>query len=185
MKSLVFYESTGGNTEKVAQRISRTLDSIPGNETDLIKLSPEIEIDFFQYDLVFLGSPVVAALPTQSMMDCIKRHHKLYVKQDKIVPSSPLLPGKYGICFCTYAGPHIGMGEALPATMLMRSFLEHIGYSVLDQWHTLGEFHNRHDLSTQGRMGNILGRPNENDLLDIENRVKGVLNSLGETINKV
>jgi hypothetical protein len=177
MKSLVFYDSVGGNTEKVAQRMYETLNKL-GNETDFIKLTPETEIDFFKYDLVFIGSPIVGALPTQPMMDCIKKHHMAYVKQNKIIPSSPVIPGKYGVCFCTYAGPHIGIGEALPATMLMSSFLQHIGYTVMDSWHTVGEFHNRPDLSTQGRMGNIIGRPNENDLLDIENRVKGVINAL-------
>jgi hypothetical protein len=178
MKTLVFYDSIGGNTEKVAQRMYDTLNK-RGIETDLIKLRPEIEIDFFKYDLVFIGSPIVGALPTQPMMDCIKRHHMAYVKQEKILPSSPLLPGKYGVCFCTYAGPHIGIGEALPANLLLSSFLQHIGYSVLDLWYTVGEFHNRHDLSTQGRMGNILGRPNENDLIDIENRVEGIISTLG------
>lgn len=177
MKSLVFYDSIGGNTEKVAQRMYDTLNKL-GNETELIKLTPEIVIDFFKYDPIFIGSPIIGALPTKPMMDCIKRHHMAYVKQDKIIPSSPLLLGKFGICFCTYAGPHIGLGEALPANMLMSSFLQHIGYSVLDLWYTVGEFHDRYDLSTQGRMGNILGRPNDNDLLDIENRVKGIVSSL-------
>lgn len=63
-------------------------------------------------------------------------------------------------------------------TMWLRSFLEHLGYTVLDQWHIVGQFHKETDMNTQGRLGNILGRPNDNDLLDVENRTKGVVRAL-------
>jgi hypothetical protein len=177
MKSLILYDSIGGNTEKVAQRIYNTLNGIT-DEVHFIKFTSKIAVDFFEYDLIFLGSPVIDWLPTKRMMDFITNQLKHYRDRGKILPASPLKPGKYGICFCTYAGPHIGIKEALPMTMWLRSFLEHIGYAVLDQWHIVGQFHKETDLNTHGRLGIILGRPNDADLLDVENRTRGVVGAL-------
>jgi len=177
MKSLILYDSIGGNTEKVAKRIHKTLKgTMP--EVDFIKFTSKIDVDFFDYDLIFLGSPVIDWLPTKRIMGYITNMMRRYRDQGKITPSSPLKPGKYAICFCTYAGPHIGKNEALPMTMWLRSFLEHIGYAVLDQWHVVGQFHKETALNTQGRLGNILGRPNDKDLLGVENRTKGIVGAL-------
>ncbi len=177
MKSLILYDSIGGNTEKVAKCIYDTLKGST-NKIDFMKFSSDIDVDLFEYDLVFLGSPVIDWLPTKRMMEFVKKKLKFYSGQGKIKPSSPIGLRKYGICFCTYAGPHIGKNEALPMTMWLRSFLEHLGYAVLDQWHIVGQFHKETDMNTQGRLGNILGRPNDKDLLEVENRTKGVVGAL-------
>ena len=63
-------------------------------------------------------------------------------------------------------------------SMWLRSFLMHLGYSVLDQWHIVGQFHKEPDMNTRGCLGIILGRPNDRDLLDVENRTEGVLGAL-------
>ena len=139
MKSLILYDSIGGNTEKVAQRIYDTLKDVI-NEVHFIKFTSKVDVDFLEYDLIFLGSPVINWLPTKRMMSFVKKKLQFYNDQGKIIPSSPLISGKYGICFCTYAGTHIGKTEAIPMTMWLRSFLEHLGYSVLDQWHIVGQF---------------------------------------------
>jgi hypothetical protein len=34
----------------------------------------------------------------------------------------------------------------------------------LDEWYVVGEFHGSEEKSTMGRMGDIRGRPNEEDL---------------------
>jgi hypothetical protein len=177
MKSLILFDSIGGNTEKVAQRIYNTLKDLT-QEVDFCQLSSKIDLEFLDYDLIFLGSPVIDWLPTQRMMNYITKALRTYRDQRKILPSAPIQPGKFGVCFCTYAGPHIGINEALPATMWLGSFLGHIGYAVLDQWHVVGQFHKETPLNTKGRLGNILGRPNDHDLLAVENRTRGVINSL-------
>jgi len=177
MKSLILYDSIGGNTEKVAKRIHDTIKTAT-DEIVFMKFTPDIDVDLFEYDLIFLGSPVIDWLPTKRMMEFVKNKLKFYSEQGKIRPSSPLGDKKYGICFCTYAGPHIGKNEALPMTMWLRSFLEHIGYAVLDQWHIVGQFHKETEMNIKGRLGNIMGRPNDQDLLDVENRTKGVIEAL-------
>ena len=59
MKALVLYDSLGGNTEKVAERIHSTLDQ-RGVESEFIKVTGDTDLDLYDYDLLFLGSPVIA-----------------------------------------------------------------------------------------------------------------------------
>jgi hypothetical protein len=40
---------------------------------------------------------------------------------------------------------------------------------VLDEWYILSEFHGSLENSTQGRMGDIRGKPTKEDLLKIKN----------------
>jgi len=177
MKSLIFYDSLGGNTKKVADVIYETTQN-EGLSSILLQAAKDVELDFLDYDLLFVGSPVIDWLPTKVMMDSIKKSLKTYNEKGLIKPSAPIIPGKFCICFSTFAGPHIGKNEARPMTMWLRSAFEHFGFIVLDSWHIVGQFKHRDDLNENGRMGNIRNRPNENDLLDVKNRVLGVINSL-------
>lgn len=118
------------------------------------------------------------------MINYVKRMLKKYFSSGVIVPSSPIKPGKYAVCFCTYSGPHTGVSAAIPATKWMSAFLEHVGFTVLEEWHTIGEFKTSEENSMHGRFGNIKGRPNEHDLAEIENKVIGILNALKLCENK-
>ena len=177
MRCLILYASLGGNTERVALRIQDVLCA-EGLDIKSIKVDHETEIDLYQYDLIFLGSPVQLWLPTKKMMDFVRRTIVHYQKTGDLVPCSPVRPGKYAICFCTYAGPHTGISEAVPAIKWMRTFFEHLGFVVLDEWYTVGEFTGSEENSTRGRLGDIKGRPNEDDLLEIEDKTKGILEAL-------
>ena len=177
MRCLILYASLTKNTERVALRIQDVLRA-EGLNVELIKVGHETEIDLYQYDLIFLGSPVQLWLPTQTMMDLVRRTVFHYQKTGDLVPCSPVRPGKYAICFCTYAGPHTGVSEAVPAVKWIRTFFEHLGFVVLDEWYTVGEFTGSEENSTKGRLGDIRGRPNEDDLLAIEDKTKGILEAL-------
>jgi len=74
------------------------------------------------------------------------------------------VPGKYALVFCTYSGPHTGINEAIPAVKYVGQFFEHLGFTVLDEICVVGEFHGSLEASTEGRMGDIRGRPNRADL---------------------
>jgi flavodoxin len=176
MKALVLYDSLGGNTEKVAKRIQSSLTD-GGVLTELVKVSEDTDMDLYDYDLLFLGSPVIAWGPTNTMRDFVMKKLRDYHKT-RIPPSAPLRPGKFAVSFCTFSGTHIGENEAVPLTKWFSSFLEHIGCQVLAEWNIVGEFHKPGEHNTNGRLGDIRGRPNEGDLLDVENRVKGLLASL-------
>ena len=176
MKAVIVYDSLGGNTDKVANRIHTTLTE-GGVESDIIKVTKDTDVEFYDYDLVFLGSPVIAWGPTDSMRDLVLGKLRAY-HGTKIRPSAPLRPGKFGVSFCTYSGTHIGADEAIPLTKWFSAFIGHIGCQVLGEWHIVGEFHNLDEPNIKGRLGDIRGRPNDHDLLDIENQVKGILAGL-------
>jgi menaquinone-dependent protoporphyrinogen IX oxidase len=190
MKAVVLYDSMGGNTQKLAERIMDVTET-KGLPCDIIKLEDDTELDFLDYDLVFLGSPAIEWLPTAKMMAFLKRKLKDYRLRGEI-PSAAIShrPGHFAVCFSTNCGAHIGIDEALPATQWMGSFLAHIGYKVVDQIHLPGEMRNFGQgadwmtdqtfeaLNTLGAYGNIKGRPNAEDLADLERRVDRMLGSL-------
>ena len=107
-----------------------------------------------------------------------------------VLPSAPLRPGKFAICFATFCGAHNGINEVLSVTQWLASFLEHIGYMVLEKIHVPGEMRNFGQakgwlnderlikLNENGRLSNIKGRPNEQDLLNVTTIVQGILSYL-------
>ncbi|MBW1780592.1 MAG: flavodoxin family protein [Deltaproteobacteria bacterium] len=177
MKALVLYDSLGGNTEKVAKQIQSTLDQ-GGVESEFFKVSETTDLDLYDYDLLFLGSPVIAWGATNTMRDFVMKKLGEYHKT-RIGPSAPLRPGKFAVSFCTFSGTHIGENEAVPLTKWFSSFFGHLGCQIMGEWHIVGEFHKPGEANINGRLGDIRGRPNEHDLLDVENRVKGLLTGLG------
>ena len=49
---------------------------------------------------------------------------------------------------------------------------------MLDEWYVVGEMHmDMPGANTEGQLGNIKGRPNEDDLAEIKDNVEDVLNS--------
>lgn len=180
MKALVLYDSLGGNTEKVADRIHKTLVQ-EGAESELVKVSENTDFDLYQYDLLFLGSPVIMWGPTNTMRDFVIRKLREYHK-DRIYPSAPIRPGKFAVSFCTFSGTHIGENEAVPLTKWFSSFLGHLGCQIMAEWHIVGQFHNKEEANIHGRLGDIRGRPNENDLMDVQNRVRGLLSGLASSM---
>lgn len=47
-------------------------------------------------------------------------------------------------------------------------FFEHLGFTVYDEWYILSEFHGSEERSTQGRMGDIRGKPTKEELGQIK-----------------
>jgi hypothetical protein len=92
--------------------------------------------------------------------------------QGKIKPCAPKIPGKNALIFCTYSGPHTGFDEATPAGKYMGQFFEHLGFAILGEWYVLSEFHGSEENSTRGRMGDIRGKPTEEDLKKIREDAK-------------
>lgn len=177
MRTLVLFESLGGNTEKVARAISEALTD-NGAIPHLTKVEKNLGIDLHSYDLVFIGSPVIDWLPAPVMMDFARKILHDASNKGLILPAAPAQPGKFAVCFGTFAGPHIGEHEALPMTAWLRSFLEHLRFTVLDAWHVVGTFNGRNHLNIQGRLGDIRNRPHAGDLADIKNRLAGLMASL-------
>ena len=59
--------------------------------------------------------------------------------------------GKNVWFFVPIQGPHTGIDEATPAGKILRQYFEHFGFAVLVELYVPSEFHERKDMSTQGR----------------------------------
>lgn len=125
------------------------------------------DIDYFDYDLVCIGSPSIQWHPAKPMDDFLKNKLAAHREQGKIKPSAPKIAGKYALVFVTYSGPHTGREEATPAGKYIRQFFEHIGFTVLDEWYVLSEYIGSKENTTKGRMGDIRGKPTKEDLRKI------------------
>ncbi|MFP3937665.1 MAG: flavodoxin family protein [Phycisphaerae bacterium] len=174
-KALTLYFSAGGNTRKVAEVIDEKLREL-GVESRLENIDEQPDVDYFDYQLVFVGAPVYAYLPPEQVTAFLKACQK----KAEVLPAAPEKPGHFAVTFCTYGGPHSGPREAVPALKYMGQFFEHAGIRVVDEWAVVGEFHaeKRKPMNIAGRLGDITNRPNEADLADIRGRVLGLLRRL-------
>ena len=178
MKILNIYYSATGNTEKIAKVISTTAKK-EGHEVKTVKLTKEVsnEVELLDYDLVFAGSGVYQWLPGKPMQELFTKMLWKYFEKGEIKPAAPKRPNKKAVIYCTYGGVHTGINEAIPAVKYMGQLFEHLGFTIIAEWYFVGEYRSKKlaPFSTSGRMGNIKGRPNENDLKDVEEGVKGIL----------
>ena len=180
MKALIIYFSASGNTEKVANSISDTLkkDRV---EVKLLKVQDAAEEELYDYNLVFLGTPSYSFLPAKPIMHFIDNKIKLHRERGDIKLCAPKIPRKNAVVFCTYSGPHTGINEAIPVGKYLGQFFEHIGFGIAKEWYVVGEFHGREEHSTLGRLGNIEGRPNQQDLATVKNDVLDLIKSISSS----
>jgi hypothetical protein len=142
MKAIVVYWSETGNTEKVALAINDALDAA-GVEVLLKRVEQAGGIDWYGYDLICIGFPSYQWSPPKPVDTFLKEKFRAYRKQGHIKTGAPKVPGKHALIFCTYSGPHTGINEAIPAGKYAGQFFEHLGFTVLDEWYVVGEFHGR------------------------------------------
>ena len=177
LKVLVMYYSATGNTEKVAHAIRRALEKEKVKPT-FLKVTEASKEELYDYDLVFLGSPSIQWLPGKPVISYIEEKHRLHGRRGDVKLCAPKIPGKTAVVFCTYAGPHTGIDEATTAGKYMRQFFEHIGFNVAEEWYIVGEVHGSPEASTKGRLGDIRGRPNQQDLAQVEKDVSRLVSSI-------
>jgi flavorubredoxin len=170
MEALVVYWSKTGNTKKVAFAIKEGLEEAGAKVT--FKTTDEVnDIDWFDYDLVCIGCPSHSWRPPKPVDKMLRSKHSKYNKEGYVRPGSPKIEGKNALIFCTYSGPHTGTGEAIPTTKIVGQYFDHLGFTILDEWHILSELHGSEELSTKGRMGNTKGLPSEDDLKKIKREI--------------
>lgn len=167
MKAAILYWSVGGNTEKAAAAIREGLEA-SGIGVVFKRVEDAKAIDFYDYDLVCIGFPSYQWHPPEPVDAFLKSKFNEYRQKGFVKTSSPRVPGKNALIFCTYSGPHTGIHEAIPAGKYAGQFFDHLGFNVLDEWYIIGEYHGSEERSTKGRLGNIKGRPNEEDLRKIK-----------------
>jgi hypothetical protein len=177
MNAIVIYWSATGNTEKVAHSIRDGLQDA-GLDASIRKVGEAADIDFFAYDLICIGCPSIYWHPPKPVEDYLKNKFSQYRAEGRIKPGSPKIPGRNVLIFCTYSGPHTGLDEATPVGKYIGQFFAHLGFTVVDEWYVLAEFHNNLENSTMGRMGDIRGKPTDDDLRTTRARARALAQTL-------
>jgi flavorubredoxin len=177
MKAAVLYWSAGGNTEKVALVIQDTLASA-GVDTVVARTDDAGGLDWFDYDLVCVGAPSYRWHPPDPVDAFLRRMFDEYRRLGRVQVGAPQIPGKYALVFCTYCGQHTGIREATPAGLYMGQFFEHLGFNVLDELYVVGQYHGKEAANTLGRLGDVRGRPNTQDLEQVRQDVAQLLRTM-------
>ncbi len=164
--ALIIYWSKTGNTKKVASAIKQGLEEANVHVT--VKKPEESDnVDYFDYDLVCVGCPSISWHPPEQMTDFLKKKFNYYRENGKIKLGAPKVDGK-ALVFVTYSGSHTGIAEATPVGKDIGQYFEHIGFTVIAEWYVLSEFHGSIENSTQGRLGDIRGKPTAEQLQGIK-----------------
>jgi multimeric flavodoxin WrbA len=163
-RGIVIYWSVTGNTEKAAKAVVKGLTE-GGLDVKLVRVEKADSEELYDFDVVVLASPSYSFAPPDPFREYAKRRMAVHSSRGDIRLKAPALPGKYGGVLVTFSGPHTGIDEAIPAGKWLSQFLAHIGFKVEMEEYVVGEFHGRLQHSTHGVMGDIRGRPNEDDLL--------------------
>jgi hypothetical protein len=176
MHILNLYYSQTGNTESIAHTVRQTLCAM-GHAVDTVAASKDLILDLLAYDMVFAGSGVYQWLPGKPMLDFLRRSRQRCAEAGHILPCAPRRPGKKAVVYCTWAGVHTGINEAVPAVKFTGQLFDHLGFTILDEWYFIGDFktpdmahHN-----TGGRYGDITGRPDARDLEEVAARVRAIV----------
>ena len=175
-KALVLYWTKNGNTEKVARRIFDTLEKA-GMDVSISRINKELEVEYLNYNLIFLGAPVYENLSPKPVLNFLRKNRR----RDgvELIPSAPEVPGVAAVPFCTYGGGHTGYNEAEPMLKHIGQYMEHEGIRVVDHLAVVGVFPEADEsYNTDGRFGEIRQRPEERDLIEVEGRVRGYLRQL-------
>jgi hypothetical protein len=175
-KVLNLYFSSTGNTEKVAFKIEKTVKALGYDVVTVKVTSGDVAVDILQFDFVFVGSGVYGQLPGKPLIELHRRLLEKYVKEGEVKLASPRRPSANVVVYCTYGGVHTGVNEAIPAVKFMGQLYDHLGYTIVGEWFIVGEYRTDsfRDRSIGGRLGDIRGRPSEEDLKAIAEKVKGI-----------
>jgi len=177
MNVLNLYFSSTGNTEKVAFKIKNTVRELGHNVQTIKVTSGEMDVDILKFDFIFVGSGVYGQLPGKPMIELHRRLLQKYNEGGEVRPASPRRPSANIVVYCTYGGMHTGINEAIPAVKFMGQLYDHLGYNIVGEWYVVGEYKTDRfcDRSICGRLGDIRGRPNMEDLKEVAEKVKGIL----------
>ena len=177
MKAAILYWSKSGNTDKVAGAIREGLEA-SGVEVTHLWIEEAGDLDWFDYDLVCIGFPSYQFHPPEPVVAYLKNRFGRYRQEGRVILGCPRIPGKHALIFCTYSGPHTGINEAIPAGKYAGQFFDHLGFEVEGEWYVVGEFHGKADNSTQGRLGDIRGKPTREELEKIREDTIGLISRL-------
>ncbi|HSV48811.1 MAG TPA: flavodoxin domain-containing protein [Candidatus Acidoferrales bacterium] len=172
--ALIVYWSKTGNTEKVDNTIKQGLEEAKVEVT--LKRPEEAEnLDYFAYDLVCVGCPSYNWHTPEPMARFLKKKFDFYRENGKVRLGAPQVDGKRAVVFVTYSGPHTGIDEATPVGKDIGQYFEHIGIHVVAEWYVLSEFHGAKEPNREGRLGDLRGKPDAEQLQNIKDKASQIL----------
>ena len=175
-RALVLFWTKNGNTEKVARRIYDTLKKA-GMEVSISRIQKDLEVEYLDYNLIFLGAPVYENLSPKPVLNFLRKNRRR--EGVELIASAPEVPGVAAVPFCTYGGGHTGYNEADPMLKHIGQYFEHEGIRVVDYIAAVGVFPEADEsYNTEGRFGDIRQRPDEHDLVEVEGKILGILRRL-------
>ncbi len=177
VNALIVYWSKTGNTKKVAVAIREGLAEA-GVDVVLQNVEGIGDVDWYAYELVCIGFPSDQWKLPKPMDEFLNKKFNAYRIAGHVKENAPKVLGKNALIFCTYSGPHSGIREAVPPVLYAGQFFEHLGFTVVGEWYLVGEFHGSLVASTQGKLGDIRGRPNEEDLRKVKQDAIQVVNAI-------
>ena len=175
-RALILYASMSGNTEKVANWFRETFEYYNW-DVQMIKLKGRMDWSeyagrtyFDDYDVVCLGSPIVAGLPLQPVIDALSLNGDGTLltdikkelsgeksgQDDKVTPAGSRwrrqaapYPGiydkrnrrPYGIAFTTYGGGFYGSCECLGVLNTLEVFLRNYDADIVGEFACGGREH--------------------------------------------
>ena len=179
--ALIIYFSSTGNTEKTAQAIRIGFEEA-GAQVTMKKPQEAAGLDYFNYDLVCVGSPAIEWHPAKPICDLLSKNLATQRNEGKIKLGAPKVQGKNALIFITYCGAHTGLDEAVPAGKYIGQYFAHLGFNIVGEWYILGQWNASHptmeNANTKGRMGDIRGRPNAEDLQKIKRDAKALVSKI-------
>lgn len=178
-RALVLYASITGNTEMIAKALGGVCEKY-NFAVDYVKIKPKMDweanpIDVMDYDLVFLGSPIIAGLPYKEVNnlmglqgDCCLKGNPMKMKPTIQNPGIPgvvdpprgMTPGVkgevcktvYGVAFVTYGGCTVGPAEAMPALSVLEEYFRVNGIRTIGKYACAGKELRHESVDTLGAM---------------------------------
>ena len=129
-KALIIYSSLSGNTEEVVFAFQRSFEKY-GWEVTLQKITakskyPQDKIYFDDYDVICMGSPILAGLPYSKLTEFLglyKPESGRFFKGD-VFGSVETGGKKRGILFTTYAGGWGGPLECMGTLQVLKVYMD-------------------------------------------------------------
>lgn len=143
-KGLVMYASITGNTEKVAKAFGNAFEK-SGWECTLLKIDGKTNLKknpvyFDDYDIIALGSPIMAGLPSPEIARVLALTQaeppRVWSGGGMGPQSRAMQDNVKAIVFATYAG---GIREAYSTLAVEKQYLECLGVKIVGQFSCTGK----------------------------------------------
>lgn len=147
MKSLIIYTSITKNTEQVALTFGEVLTRY-GFENTYAKVLPKYkggEIPVYypeEYDVVCIGSPIIAALPYTNFNFCVGDQEDYKTRNvvfKRRAPHERTKKKRYGIAFTTYGGTGNGPRECIATLEIEKDYLRSFGVTPVGEFACCGK----------------------------------------------